>query len=68
MKNYDHKQLKLNMQCMHSISICTVNLASQNCPSLHTAFSAYFACVKVVAIFKQIYQTKVYQRLDSVVL
>lgn len=48
---------KLTMQCMHCKSICTVILASQNCPLLHAAFSAYFACVKVAAIFKQIYQT-----------
>lgn len=68
MKSYDYKQLKLNMQGMYSISICTVNLASQNCPFLHTAFSAYFAGVKVAAIFREIHQTKVYQRLDSVVL
>jgi len=48
---------KLNVQCMHCKSIRTVILASQNCPLLHAAFSAYFACVKVAAIFKQTYQT-----------
>lgn len=54
--------MKLNMQCMHCKSIGTVILASQNCPLLHAAFSAYFACVKVAAIFKQIYQTWMFTR------